>query len=83
MHPPETAPYIGPAIGWVINAVIWLQGGMSPLAAVGAVAALWWTIERALTERAKRRVLAGLEDDSKGSLASRLRKALKTEPGDL
>ena len=77
--------YFGPLMAGLFNALIWALGGMSPLAAVGALAALWWTIERARTERAKRRVLEGLSEEAKtrGGFASRLRAALKTKPGDL
>jgi hypothetical protein len=76
--------YFGPAMGWLVNALMWAIGGMSPLAAAGAVAALWWTIERAKTERAKRRMIEGVDAEvQRGGLAARLKKALKTEPGGL
>ncbi len=78
------APWAGPFLGWVANAWVWASGGMSPLAAAGALAALWWTIERARTERAKRRMIDGVEAEvSRGGLAARLKKELKTEPGEL
>lgn len=81
----SVAPWAGPFWSWVVNALTWAAGGMSPLAAAGAMAALWWTIERARTERAKRRMIRGVEDEvSRGGLSSRLRKALATtSPGDL
>ena len=76
--------YFGPLMGWLVNAMMWLIGGMSPLAAIGAVAALWWTIERAKTERAKRRMIEDVEAEvSRGGLSGRIRGALRTEPGDL
>lgn len=78
------APWAGPFWSWVVNALTWAAGGMSPLAAAGAVAALWWTIERARTERAKRRMIDGVGAEvSRGGLAAKLKKALKTEPGSL
>ena len=62
--------YFGPLMGWLVNAMMWLIGGMSPLAAIGAVAALWWTIERAKTERAKRRMIEDVEAEvSRGGLS--------------
>ena len=51
--------YGGPALAWAVNAALWLIGDASPLAVLGTVAALWWTIERARTERAKRRAIEG------------------------
>lgn len=77
--------YFGPLMGWLVNALMWLIGGMSPLAAIGALAALWWTIERALTERARRGMMDKLSSEvqQRGGFASRLRAALKTRPGDL
>lgn len=81
----DLPPYIGPAAGWIVNAAIWLLGGMSPLAAIGAIAALWWTIERARTERARRAMLTDLHDEArtKSGFGERLRQVLKTKPGDL
>ena len=77
--------YFGPLMGWLVNALMWVIGGMSPLAALGAVAALWWTVERALTERTRRNMLDNLagEAKTKGGFAARLRAAMKTQPGDL
>lgn len=74
--------WAGPIWSWVVNAAMWAAGGVSPLAAAGAVAALWWTIERARTERAKRRMIESVESEvSRDGLAARLKKALKTDPG--
>lgn len=80
----HVAAWAGPFWAWVANAVMWAMGGMSPLAAAGAVAALWWTVERAKTERAKRRMIEGVEAEvSRGGLSGLIRGALRTEPGDL
>lgn len=67
--------YGGPALAWIVNAYTWLAGGMSPIAFFGALAALWWTIERARTERAKRKAMEGfVETDRRmwGKLRERL-----------
>lgn len=78
------ANYIGPFLGWLANAAVWTLGGMSPLAAAGALAVLWWTVERALTERAKRAMLTDLHAEARPSgFGARLKQAIKTEPGDL
>jgi len=39
----------GPLGAWLVQALLWLTSGMSPLAVAGSLAALWWTIERART----------------------------------
>ena len=57
----ESAEWNGPLLSWLINILVWLTAGMSPLTALGAMAALWWTVERVRTERAKQRQLAGFE----------------------
>lgn len=33
------AGWAGPAAAWIANAAVWALGGMSPLAALGAIAA--------------------------------------------
>ena len=46
-----------PTIGWFVNVALWVTDGMSPLAVLVAIATLWWTVEKARTERAKRRAI--------------------------
>lgn len=53
--------YLGPIGAWALNTVAWVVGGASPLAVLGTLAALWWTVERVRTERAKRRILENAE----------------------
>jgi hypothetical protein len=81
----DLAPWAGPFWSWVANAVVWALGGMSPLAALGALAALWWTVERAKTERARRKMIEnlGVEVKAEAGITKRLRAALKTKPGEL
>ena len=54
-HEIASAGWLGPVGAWIVQMLLWLTAGMSPLAALGAIAALWWTVERALAERARRR----------------------------
>jgi hypothetical protein len=46
-----------PSFGWAVNIALWLTDGMSPLSVALALATLYWTINRGLTERAKRRAI--------------------------
>lgn len=67
--------YGGPVLAWTVNALTWLAGGMSPLTVLGTLAALWWTVERARTERAKRRAIEGFAETDRrmwGKLRDRL-----------
>jgi hypothetical protein len=73
--------WAGPVAAWAVNALTWALGGMSPLAALGALAALWWTIERALTERAKRRAISDFAATQPEHLQRTL-SAIKTKPGE-
>ena len=57
-----------PAIGWAVNIALWLTDGMSPLAVLVALATLWWTIEKARTERAKRRAIDDFSATQPGAL---------------
>jgi len=68
--------YGGPALAWVVNAALWLVGDASPLAVLGTVAALWWTIERARTERAKRRAIEGWSETDR-TMWARLRERVQ------
>ena len=73
--------YMGPAGAWVAQAFLWAFAGMNFITALGALAALWWTVERARTERAKRAAIVDLSQQP-GALR-RMLNAIKTQPGDL
>ena len=70
-----------PAIGWAVNIALWLTDGMSPLAVLVALATLWWTVEKARTERAKRRAIDGFALTQPGALRKLWGRT--TGPGDL
>jgi hypothetical protein len=55
--------YAGPAWAWLVNAVLMLTSGVHPLTLVATICTIWWTVERARTERAKRR-LTEMQSDS-------------------
>ena len=81
--------YLGPIGAWIAQAVAWAFAGMNLITALGALAALWWTIERARTERAKRRLETMKADEfadyvqgHHGTLR-RLVDHLRTKPSDL
>lgn len=81
--------YLGPLGAWIVQAAAWAFAGMNPITVLGAIAALWWTVERALHEREKRR-LAALKtadyadyvQDNRGVLR-KLADQMRTKPGDL
>ena len=73
--------YLGPIGAWIVQAIVWATAGMNPLTALGALAALWWTIERARTERAKRAAIVDFSEQP-GTLR-RMLDSIRTRPGDL
>lgn len=73
--------YLGPIGAWIAQAVAWATAGMNPLTVLGLIATLWWTVERAMTERAKRRAIEW-STRSPGALR-RMLDAIRTKPGEL
>ena len=74
--------YAGPLGAWLAQVVLAMFAGMSPITALGAIAALWWTVERARTERAKRRAIEGYVVQDKRVLR-RMMDRFRTRPGPL
>jgi hypothetical protein len=80
--------YAGPAWAWVVNVLLLFFDGVHPLTIVATLCTIWWTVERARTERARRR-LAEMQSESfeayveanRGPLARLLDKL--TKPGEL
>lgn len=70
-----------PTIGWFVNVALWVTDGMSPLAVLVAIATLWWTVEKARTERAKRRAIDGFAMSQPGVMRKLWGRI--TGPGDL
>ena len=73
--------YAGPIGAWAVQAIVWAFNGMNLITALGALAALWWTVERARTERAKRAAIVDLSQEPNS--LRRILNAVKTRPGDL
>lgn len=90
-HEIASSGWLGPLGAWLANVAVWATAGMSPLAALGALAALWWTVERALAERARRRteeartqVYAEYVDEARKTRGfRRMMDRLTTRRGDL
>lgn len=74
--------YAGPLGAWLVQVILAVFAGMSPITALGALAALWWTIERGRTERAKRRAIEGYAAQDQRMLR-RLWERVRTRPGPL
>ena len=74
--------YAGPLGAWLAQVVLAMFAGMSPITALGAIAALWWTVERARTERAKRRAIEGYAAQDRRMLR-RLWERVRTRPTPL
>lgn len=80
--------YAGPAWAWLANLVLFFFDGLHPLTIIATLCTIWWTVERARTERARRKLAEMQQDhfdeyvrETRGPL-SRLMDRL-TKPDDL
>lgn len=81
--------YLGPLGALIVQSLAIVFAGMNLVTALGAIAAVWWTVERALHEREKRRLAVLKADDyedyvrdNRGVLR-KLADQMRTKPGDL
>lgn len=74
--------WAGPLGAWLAQLVLTAFAGMNLITGLGALAALWWTIERARTERAKRRAIEGYAAQDRHMLR-RLMDRFRTRPAAL
>ena len=80
--------YAGPAWAWLVNAALLVFDGVHWLTAIATLSTIWWTVERARTERARRRLTEMQQDsfaeyirESRGPIARLMDRI--TKPGEL